>query len=342
MRIAIVAPPFYEIPPRAYGGTELVCGLLAEGLVRRGHDVTLVSCGGSRTSAQHLTTFSEPQPEGTESDTLIQTVHAARAAALLETAQLDLVHDHTLVGPLTAGLRNVPTLVTVHGAMGGPDSQADLFRSLSRWTSLVAISASQRQHAADLNWVATIHNGIDIDAYPFQGTKEDFVLFLGRMSPHKGVHLAVEAAAAAGRRLILAGSSSVPSERAYFQQLQPHLGSDVEWLGAVGTAEKMSLLSRAACVLFPACWQEPFGLVMVEALACGTPVVALRAGAVPEILVNRTTGIIKDDPSELAEAIAAAADLDPAACRADARRRFSAERMVEAYERLYRSMLGIV
>jgi glycosyltransferase involved in cell wall biosynthesis len=335
--VAVVAPPFYEVPPHTYGGTELVCALLAEALLDRGHDVTLVGAGTARTRARFLATFAEPWPEGTELDASIQILHAARAAELLETVDVDLVHDHTMAGPLTTPLRKAPTLATVHAAVTGPESQGDLFRALGRWTPLIAISEAQRRTAPDLNWIATVHNGIDVDSHPFRDAKEDFVLFLGRLSPHKGVGLAVGAAAAAGRKIVLAGGFSVPSEEAYFErELRPLLGPTVEWVGEVAQDKKKSLLSRAACLLFPVRWEEPFGLVLVEALACGTPVVALRAGSVPEILVDGTTGIICDDPSELPGAIAAAELLRPADCRADAHRRFGMDRMAEAYETLYR------
>lgn len=336
LRVVVVAPPFHEVPPQAYGGTELVCALLTEALIDRGHDVTLVAAGRRRTRARFLQTFPEPWPEGTELDASVEVLHAARAAELLETMEVDLIHDHTLAGPLTAGMRRAPTLATVHAAVTGPESRGDVFRALGRWAPLVAISDAQRRGAPELNWVATVHNGIDVDAYPFREAKEDFVLFLGRLSPHKGVGLAVHAAAAAGRRLVLAGSFTVPSEELYFErELRPLLGSAVHWLGEVGRNEKKSLLSRACCLLFPVRWEEPFGLVLVEALACGTPVVALRAGSVPEILADGTTGIICDDPSELPKAIAAAERLRPADCRADARRRFGVDRMAAAYENVY-------
>lgn len=340
LRIAVVAPPFYEVPPRGYGGTELICSLLVEGLVDRGHDVTLVGAGAAKTRARFLQTFDEPQPEDSATNAAIQVIHAARGASLLEAVETDVVHDHTLAGPLTAGFRTSPTVATVHGALQGPDSQADVVRAIGHWTPLIAISAAQRSDAPDLNWAATVHNGIDVGAYPFVESKDDFVLFLGRVSPHKGVDVAIKCAAAAGHRLVLAGDSTVPSERSYVQRLRRQFGGSVEWLGEVNQDEKKALLSHAICLLFPARWHEPFGLVMVEALACGTPVVALRAGSVPEILIDGVTGIVRDQVPELPSAIDAAERLDPAACRADAYQRFSASRMVEAYERVYRRVIN--
>jgi glycosyltransferase involved in cell wall biosynthesis len=339
LRVAVVAPPFYEIPPSSYGGIERVCYSLVEGLVERGHEVTLVAAGAARTRARFVATFAEAQPEGTESETATEVLHAARASAALEELDVDLVHDHTRAGPLAAGSRATPTLVTVHVPLAGPDGQADLYEALGRRVSLVALSEAQRRAAPQLNWAGTVPNGIPVAEYPFRADKEDFLLFLGRMSPHKGVHLAIAAARRTRRRLVVAGSWTIASERAYFDdEVRPSLGDGVDWVGEVSGRERTDLLSRASCLLAPVQYEEPFGLVMVEALACGTPVVGLRAGSVPEIVQHGETGFVCDDPSELANAIAAAERLDPARCRAHAAERFSVETMVDGYEAIYRRL----
>lgn len=341
LRVAVVAPPFYEVPPLGYGGTELVCFLLVEGLVDRGHDVALVAAGPNRTRARFVGTFDVAQPEDASSAAEVEIVHAARADAALEELDVDLVHDHSRAGPLTARGRRVPTVATVHGAVAGPDSQAELYAALGRLAPLVAISDAQRRGAPELPWIATVHNGIPVGDYPFRADKEDYVLVLGRISAHKGVHLAIDAAAAAGRRVVVAGSWTVPTERAYFDEhVRPRLGTGVEWLAEVGGEEKRDLLARAACLLFAAEWEEPFGLVLVEAMACGTPVVALGAGAVPELVVDGETGILCDRPSELAAGIEAARRLDPGRCREHAQERFDVERMIAGYEAVYRRVLA--
>jgi glycosyltransferase involved in cell wall biosynthesis len=341
LRIAIVAPPFYEVPPPAYGGTERVCYLLAQGLVDRGHDVTLIAAGGHHTRARFVATFPEAQKEGADNATEVEVLHAARAAIALADLQPDVVHDHTMAGPLTAASRAAPTVSTVHAAVVGPDSHAEALLVLGRWVSLVAISEAHRRGAPHLNWVATVHNGIPVEEYPFRADKEDYVLYLGRLSPHKGVHLAIDAARAAGRRLVIAGSWTIPFEEVYFrQEIRPRLGPGVEWVGEVGTAERNRLLAGAACLLYPLRWQEPFGLAIVEAMACGTPVVGLRAGSLPELVVEGETGLLRDTPSELPEAIHLATGLDPRRCRAHAARRFDATRMVEGYEAVYRRLLA--
>jgi glycosyltransferase involved in cell wall biosynthesis len=269
-------------------------------------------------------------------------LHAIRATAALDGIALDIVHDHTRTGLLTASARRAPTVATVHAPVAGPRSEGEIFAALEQFARipLVALSASQRRGAPDLNWIATVHNGIRVEEYPFVAAKEDFVLFLGRTSDEKGVHVAIDAARAAGRRLVIAGSWTIPSEQEYFERhVRPQLGSEVEWVGEVHADEKKDLLGRAACVVFPALWEEPFGLVIVEALACGTPVAGLRAGAVPELLDDRT-GAIADDAAGLADAIRRAVDLDAGACRARAESRFSTEAMVRAYEAVYERVLA--
>lgn len=334
-----MAPPFYALPPTAYGGIERVCFWLAEGLVDRGHDVTLVGAGVSPTRARFLRTFAEPQPEGTEAEATVEVLHAARAAAALATLDLDVVHDHTRAGPLTATARPAPTLVTAHLPVAGPEHQSELYEAVGRLTPLVAISEAQRRAKPGLNWAGTVANGIPLDEYPFVADKDEFVLYLGRMSAQKGVHLAIAAAREAARRLVVAGAWTTPSERAYFEQdVRPHLGEAVEWVGEVSGALRTELLSRAACVLFPVCWEEPFGLVLAEAAACGTPVVALRAGAVPEIVADGETGVVCESPSQLPAAIEAATALEPGRCRARAAARFGVDRMVEGYELIYRRL----
>lgn len=341
LRVAIIAPPYYELPPRDYGGIELICFLLAEGLAKCGHDVTLVGAGESHTRASFIATFAEPQPEGGAGAMRVELVHAARAAAALGGREVDVVHDHSRLGPLTAVARAVPTVLTIHSALAGPDSVLPEAEALAPWARFVAISAAQRADAPRLPWQGTVHNGIALERYPVGTRKDGFTLYLGRISPHKGVEAAIAAARAAGKPLVIAGSWTVPEEREYFDaRIRPLLGGDVEWVGAVGFGEKVDLLGRADCLLFPAQWHEPFGLVIIEALACGTPVVALRRGAVPELIADGVTGVLCDSPSSLPAAIAAAGALRPGDCRAHAEARFSAETMVQGYANVYRRVLA--
>jgi glycosyltransferase involved in cell wall biosynthesis len=266
-------------------------------------------------------------------------VHAARVAEVLDDLDADVVHDHTLAGPLLGRGRRVPTMITVHGPVNG--EEGEYYRALGDSVRLVAISEAQRAHAPGLSWAATVHNAIRPSTFPFRADKEEFVLFLGRMHPNKGAHLAIDAARAAGLPIVLAGKCSEQVELAYLEQeIKPRLGKDTELFGVADAAAKRDLLSRACAMLFPICWEEPFGLVLIEAMACGTPVVALRRGSVPEIIVNGVTGIICDAPSQLPEAVGQARQLDPAACRAHVAARFNTELMAARYEDAYRRVLA--
>ena len=337
MRIGIVAPPWFELPPRGYGGIEWMCYWLAEALVARGHDVTLIGAGRNLTSARFFSTSAEP-PTARLGEAFPEVVHVAQAADILEAEGVEVVHDHTLSGILLASGRPVPTIVTAHGPVTVDAGR--LYRQLGRRISLVAISDAQRHGTPDLPWVGTVYNGIPVEQYPFSDQKEDFALFLGRMNPEKGAPLAIDAARAAGVPIVLAAKCNEPAERAYFDaEVRPKLGPGVSWIGEADTATKKALLSRARCLLFPIQWQEPFGIVMVEAMACGTPVVALPGGSVPEVVVDGVTGFICHEPEELPSAIRRAELIDPGACRERAIRHFDVQRMAEGYESVYSEAL---
>lgn len=340
LRIALVAPPYYEVPPRSYGGIEYVCFVLAEGLAARGHDVTVFGAGPRRTSARFVQTFAEAQPEGTNSEIEIEIQHAARVMAGVASLGVDIVHDHSRLGPLTAGARRAPTLVTVHSPVSGPESRCDTLLALGRSVGLVAVSDAQRRQAPALHWLATVHNGIPVGEFLMETAKGDDVVYLGALSPNKGVHLAIDAAKRAGRRLVIAGTWTNPAEESYFRtEIHPHLDDTIVWAGEVTFAQKQALLATAACLIVPSIWEEPFGLVIVEALACGTPVVGLRTGAIPELVSEGRTGVICDGADQLPGGIAEAVRLSPRACREHALRYFDASRMVDGYETLYRTVI---
>lgn len=333
MKIALVAPVWFEIPPTAYGGIEWVCAWLADGLVRKGHDVTLIGAGRNRTNAKFLQTYAIP-PSERLGESMPEAIHTAAADRYLRDLDVDLIHDHTLCGPLTARGRLTPTFVTAHGPVSG--ELGSYFRKLGDSVNLVAISNSQRAEAPDLNWCATVHNAIPVNEYPFQQDKEDFVLFLGRMSPDKGAHTAIDVARQAGRHIVVAGKCNEPAERAYFErEIVPRLGPDVEWIGQADSTTKKDLMSRAHCFLFPISWAEPFGLVMVEAMACGTPVVALRGGSVNEVIADGLTGYICDRPAELAACIDKVGQISPEECRAHAMENFDVTKMIDGYENTF-------
>jgi glycosyltransferase involved in cell wall biosynthesis len=341
MHIGMVAPPYFSVPPAAYGGIEVVVADLIDSLVARGHQVTLIGAEGHGTRAQRfLSTFDEG-PANLLGEVMPEIVHTAKVAELLESLDVDVIHDHTQAGPLMARGRLTPTVVTAHGPVHGDAGQ--FYQALGDTVELVAISDAQRASAPDLAWSATVHNAIRADTFPFQAEKEDYAVFLGRFHPHKAPHLAIDAARAAGLPIVLAGKCSEPIERAYFsREIEPRIGRDVTIFGIADATAKRKLLAHAACMIFPICWEEPFGLVVIEAMVCGTPVVALRRGAVPELIVHGQTGIIVDDPDEMAGGIAQARRLDPAMCRKHVETNFTVDVMAEGYEEVYRRVLSMV
>jgi glycosyltransferase involved in cell wall biosynthesis len=341
LRIAMIAPPYFPVPPPAYGGVEAIVADLVDALVDRGHHVTLLGAGGHGTQAQQFLAGYDPPPAERIGESRPEVTYAAHVADALEECTVDVVHDHTVAGPLLARSRLIPTVVTVHDPVDG--DWAGYYRALGETVWLVAISDAQRASAPDLLWRATVHNAVRADTFPFRTTKDDFALFLGRLHPDKGPHLAIEAARAVGLPITLAGKCSQPIERAYFtREVEPRLGPDTTLFGVADATTKRDLLARAACLLFPVCWDEPFGLVMVEAMACGTPVVALRRGAVPEIVVSGQTGIIVDHPEELPGAITKARTLDPAACREHVETNFTVQAMAAGYELTYQQALAAI
>jgi glycosyltransferase involved in cell wall biosynthesis len=327
-------PPWFEVPPQAYGGIESVVADLIDALIERGHHVSMVGAGSTGTDAEFRRTYRVP-PSERIGEALPEVVHAAWANRHLDQLKVDIVHDHSLAGPLSARRRAAPTLVTTHGALAG--EMGHYYRAISPDVSLIAISDSQRRLAPELHWTATVHNAINVSDFTVCGRKQDHVVFIGRMSPDKGAHLAIDAARGAGRRIVLAGKLTEPGEQEYFDaQVRPRLGEDAEFIGEADAEAKQELYGNAHCLVFPIRWEEPFGLVMIEAMACGTPVVALRRGAVPEVVLDGVTGFVRDDPADLPAAIDEAGRIDPAACRRHVEENFDIPVMTDGYERAYR------
>jgi glycosyltransferase involved in cell wall biosynthesis len=337
----MVAPPYFRVPPVAYGGIEAVVADLVDTLVGRGHEVTLIGAGRHATKAQRFIATCDRESPDRLGELMPELVHAAKVASILDTLNADVIHDHTVAGPLTAMGRLTPTVVTAHGPVTG--ERGDFYRALGGTVRLIAISHAQRYTAPDLAWAATVHNAIRAETFPFRADKQDYALFLGRFHPEKAPHLAIDAARAAGIPIVLAGKCSEPIEHAYFgQEIQPRMGPGVTIFGVADATAKRALLAEAACLLFPITWDEPFGLVMIEAMACGTPVVALRRGAVPELIVHGQTGIIVDHPDDLPDAIVQARQLDPALCRKHVETSFTVEVMAASYEAAYRQTLAAI
>jgi glycosyltransferase involved in cell wall biosynthesis len=337
MRIAQVAPPWFAVPPERYGGIEWVVALLADGLADRGHDTTLYASGGSVTRAKLKTVFADP-PGGTFiGNQWYDAMHAA--TAYLDNDAFDLIHDHSgLIGPAIGAFVPKPVVHTLHGPF--TEEAKRYYSLLSGRVWFVAISEAQRAFCPDLSYAGTVHNGIDVDRYPFRAEKEDFLLFLGRVNREKGPELAVDVAHRTGRKLVMAVKKAEKFEEVYWDEIvAPRLDGTEEILGEITLEEKADLLARASCVLFPIQWPEPFGLVMTEAMASGTPVIAFPYGAAPEVIVDGKTGFLVESIDEMCEAVERVGEIDPHACRAHVAERFSADAMVDGYVRCFERVL---
>ena len=339
LRVAVVAPLFESVPPRLYGGTERVVSWLTEELVDQGHDVTLFATGDSRTSARlHPVAPGGLRLDGDCRDPAAW--HVSMLHDVLErAAQFDLIHFHIEHAhfPLVraAGLRAVTTL---HGRLDLPELRPLFARYPD--LALVSISDDQRKPLPDAGWVATVHHGIPRDLLRFNPQPGAYLAFLGRISPEKRPDRAIRIARRAGIPLRMAAKIEA-TDRAYFEaEVKPLLdGPGVEFVGEIGEHEKSEFLGNALALLFPIDWPEPFGLVMIEAMACGTPVLAFARGSVPEVIVPGVNGWIVEDEHSAVAAAAAAATFDRGACRRDFEQRFTAARMARDYIAVYRRLI---
>lgn len=338
MRIGILASAAWRVPPRAYGGWESVAHHLAEGLTLRGHDVTLFATGDSVTRARLLSVVPRPLEEDPSlSARIYETLHLANAYE--QASSYDVLHNNAGVyGTVLSRLNPKPVLTTLHGSAAEPDSRLAYRRY--REQPYVSISDAERELAPELNYVATVYNGVECDTLPEATEPDDYLLFLGRLSPDKGAHHAVKLAQLTGRRLLLAGI--IPeSNRAYFErEVEPHLdGERIQYIGPADVERRNALMRRAYAFLHLVTYHEAFGLTMVEAMAVGAPVIGMRRGSVPELVRDGETGFVVDTVEEAAMALDRVPGVSRAACAAWARERFSAQRMVEGYERVYEGLV---
>ena len=341
MRIGMIAPPWFPLPPKGYGGIELVVHLLTEGLVRRGHDVTLFASGDSQTLARLSYVYGRAPSEKIATHGHIEIIHGLEAYS--RAREFDVMHDHDglaarAMGVLAHRLVGTPVVATLHGP-ADPLTQ-EVLSSMREGLRFIAISDYQRRGLPELSFVATIANAIDTSAYPWSTEKDDYLLFIGRMIADKGAHNAVEVARRLNARLIMGGKVNEEPERLYFaEQIEPHLSDQIYFRGEIDTETKNELYRRARCTLFPIQWPEPFGLVMIESMAAGTPVVAFRNGSVPEVIDHGVTGFIVESVDEMVDAVNHIDEIDPAECRRVAEERFGIAQFVAAHERAYRTLL---
>ena len=344
LRVAVVAPPWIPVPPPGYGGIETVVDLLCEALVARGHDVTLFAAPGSRSAARVRSPLEAAYPDEIGSS-LCESDHVACVWDEIDlAAQLgvpfDVVHDHSGFTALAMADRVSPPVIhTVHGPF---DKKTERFyQRHGHKARLVAISSSQAASApSGVRVFDVVPNPIVVGRWPLRSVKQDYLLWVGRMDPIKAPHRAIEAARLAGRALVLAGPVQ-PGQEDYFRELvEPYIdGRTVRYVGEVGGTAKLELFANAAGFLMPVCWREPFGMVMIEALACGTPVIDFPEGAAAEIVIENENGFLVADEAAMAEAVNRLGSIDPARCRASVSDRYDVSITAAGYERVYRRVI---
>lgn len=352
MKIAMIVPPWIKLPPEGFGGIEVVASLLTERLVEKGHEVTLFSVGSSQTKArlfsvfgnEMLTTLDKPSSNIIN----VATTHILSAYSEIAKGGFDIVHDHTWKeGLLCASFMDIPVVHTLHSPM---DKENKKFYSIIRDRKIknihfVSISDFQQQCLPDLDYAGTVYNGIRFKEYPFSRKKEDYYFYIGRFIPEKGPHLACEAAKRLGLNLVLAGKVNEKAESVYFEQyIRPYLGSKIRFIGEVGqwSKTKMNLLSRGKGYLYPIQWDEPFGITMVESMACGTPVFTLNRGSAPEVVEHGVTGFVENNLEDFMKSVKHLDDIDPAQCRERARKMFTTEVMADKYVAIYENILNLL
>jgi len=341
MRIAQVTPLWERVPPPAYGGIELVVSLLTDELVRRGHEVTLFATGDSLT----LANLESVHPRAIRTDPTVKEYQVYETLQLAHVYQrsheFDVIHSHMGYAALPyAQFVKTPTVHTLHGVFTADNEK--MF-SQARSQPYVSISDAQRKPELRLNCVATVYNGIDVDSYKFyaQPHKPPYLAFLGRLSPEKGPHHAIEIAKRTGMTLKMAGKVDIVDREFYEEILAPQIdGEQIQYLGEANHVQKNTLMGGAVATLFPITWKEPFGLVMVESMAAGTPVIGMRLGSAPEVIEDGKTGFLCETVDECVAALARLGEIDRAMCRQRVIDNFSVQQMADGYEAVYRQLLG--
>jgi glycosyltransferase involved in cell wall biosynthesis len=345
MRIAQIANIVESVPPKKYGGTERVIHTLTEELVRRGHDVTLFASGDSQTSAKLISVYPTSlrlaklkDVYGSNDYSVLNVVKAYSMQS-----EFDIIHDHTgNLGLPSAAISRTPVVATLHGPF--TTTNRKLYEAVAENINLVAISQGQMKPVPNLPIAGVVYNGLPMENYPFSDTHDGYLLFVGRISPEKGVHHAIDVAQYLQMPLIIAAkleSSHKPDVEYFKQYVEPRLDGDkVKWVGEVNEEERNKLMSKAKCFLHPVIFREPFGLTLVEAMACGCPVVAFGRGSIRELVAQGRTGFVVEDTEEMVEAVANIDVISRAECRTHALENFNEKRMASGYENVYQQILA--
>ncbi len=345
MKIAQIAPAWFPVPPLGYGGIELIVSLLSDGLVDRGHEVTLYAAKGSTTKAKLVTPLDEPPDPSQLGDVWFDTMHCLISYLDIQVSEFDIIHDHSgIIGPAMGVLNrdrgNRPVLAhTLHGPW--TEQGKRFYGLIDDLISLIAISNTQMEDNPKVHYQGMVYNGIELSDYRFESKKQDYLVYIGRANPDKGPVTALEVAHRAGLDLKMVIKRNEPAEREYFdQEIAPLVNNQVEVFENIPHSQKVELLANAMAMIFPIQWPEPFGLVMAEAMACGTPVIAGKWGAAKELVVDGETGFLCNSMEEYLRALDSVSKLDPARCRKWTQEQFSASIMVSRYEQVFESLLN--
>lgn len=344
MRIAQIAPIIERVPAKKYGGTERVVHALTEELVKLGHEVTLFATGDSITSARLVSVVPKPLRE-MKTDNL----YGANAWTLLNIGlaykmqdQFDIIHDHNNdISLPTANLSTTPVVITLHGAFN--ENVKAIFEEMDE-PYLVSISHAQSAVAPNLNYIGNVYNGLNMRHYPFSDTPGKYLLYVGRISREKGVHNAIKVANSLNIPLIIAAkleTESEPDVQYFHKMVKPYLKGNIRWIGEVDEEERNNLMKGALAFLHPLAWREPFGLTLIESMACGTPVIAFGLGSIPEIIVDGKTGFIVNSLDEMVEAVKNLDKIKRRDCRKHVLENFSAQKMAEGYESVYHQIIEL-
>jgi glycosyltransferase involved in cell wall biosynthesis len=343
----MVLPPWFAIPPEGYGGIEVIVSLLADGLVDKDHEVTLYTVSSSSTNAQMFSVYDEEMRsylDAPPADFLsVALTHTLASYIDISKRDYDIIHDHTWKeGLCCAAFIDIPVVHTLHGLLAQENIRFySLFKDLPR-IYFVTISNYQQTCLSGLNYVGTVYNSVDLPKYPYSEDKEDFFFYMGRFNEEKAPHIACEVAEKLGKKLVLAGKVHEEEERTYFKQyIEPHLSDNISFVGELGhwSEEKMRLFSHARGYLYPIQWDEPFGITMAEAMACGTPVVTFKRGSAPEVVTHGVTGFVVETAEEFIHSVEHIDEISPRACRERVEQMFSTGAMVDNYERVYMKVL---